>query len=343
MNAPATQSVGVIRGERYCTSCSFPLVGQPVTRDATYNLLIARCPECGTAAALQEYPTLNRWATRLAALVAVVYMLVVLALVAVSAYAVRFWAVDTQRALAEGYSEHLAAAHQTRVTSENLLATLTPPPSMPKDQFENNLKWMLFATPGYTCQVDTKWFESTGRSLMASETSRWRPAAIRDMLYSIASGFIVAVAVGVLWAAILWHIPRRRAWFIAIIATAPGLAWAIVLPGISVVAWALWYAIGARGVPNTSAWIGLDENTAWAARVGLVTYKPAGLIAWGELFWQSWTYAAIALYVGCLLGLLFGRPIARLTLRLLVPPRLLTPIADFWAADGLKPPRQMGY
>lgn len=50
------ERVSTIGGDRLCSGCGFNLFGQPVTRDAGTGLMLSRCPECGAAAALQEYP-----------------------------------------------------------------------------------------------------------------------------------------------------------------------------------------------------------------------------------------------------------------------------------------------
>ena len=58
------ERVSVTYGDRLCTHCHYNLIGQPVLREPYYSMLIVRCPECGTVAAMQEYPQLGRWANR---------------------------------------------------------------------------------------------------------------------------------------------------------------------------------------------------------------------------------------------------------------------------------------
>lgn len=72
--------LGEIRADRPCTECGFTLFGQPITREPHYGLLIARCPECGTVASLQEYPLASRWVGRLVALGAAAWVLMMLGL-----------------------------------------------------------------------------------------------------------------------------------------------------------------------------------------------------------------------------------------------------------------------
>ena len=47
--------VDVLSGDRCCARCGFNLYGQTIIREPHYGLLMVRCPECGTAAAMQEY------------------------------------------------------------------------------------------------------------------------------------------------------------------------------------------------------------------------------------------------------------------------------------------------
>lgn len=79
--APAEKDgprVSTIVGDRLCTDCGFNLTGQPVMKEPTYGLFIARCPECGAVASLQEYPLLGKWAGRWASLAAALWLLVLL-------------------------------------------------------------------------------------------------------------------------------------------------------------------------------------------------------------------------------------------------------------------------
>ena len=336
-------TLGVIRGERYCTACSFPLLGQPVTRDPRYNLLIVRCPECGTAASLLEYPNLSRWATRLAALLAVVYAITIFGLLAGTAMIVRAWSIEGQRVAAEVYSERIALAHQRHFVDAKIMDSLTFPAGSTPDQIKSSIEYTIKGMPPYTSIVDPVWYEATGRAQIAAEPAPWWPNARRLLTDAVIGAGLVAFAIGVLWATLLWHVPRRRSWIVALAATVPGLAWGTAFPGVSLVAWILWYAGGIRGIPNATPWLGLDMSNTWAARLGLAGYTPAGMLAWDDLFWTTWPVTAVGMLAACFVGTLVGRPLARFTLRLIVPPRLLGPISGLWTSDGLIPPRRLGF
>lgn len=75
---PAETRIDVLRGDRCCAGCGFNLYGQVIVREGHYRMLIVRCPECGTVAALQEYPTLTRMAWRVRMLLAAVWLAAIL-------------------------------------------------------------------------------------------------------------------------------------------------------------------------------------------------------------------------------------------------------------------------
>lgn len=71
----AAETLGHIQADRPCVRCGFNLFGQPIARDPHYQLPIARCPECGQVAALQEYPGLGVWVRRWSAMISAVWLL----------------------------------------------------------------------------------------------------------------------------------------------------------------------------------------------------------------------------------------------------------------------------
>ena len=75
---PAEVRVSTIVGDRLCIACGFNLTGQAVFKEPHYGLFIARCPECGVVAALQEYPLLGKWANRWAAYAAALWLAILL-------------------------------------------------------------------------------------------------------------------------------------------------------------------------------------------------------------------------------------------------------------------------
>ncbi|MEZ6164498.1 MAG: hypothetical protein R3B67_08695 [Phycisphaerales bacterium] len=62
--------------------CGFNLYGQSVTREEHYGLAIARCPECGTVAALQQYPVMTHWVNRFRLIIGGIYIVLLLGMFA---------------------------------------------------------------------------------------------------------------------------------------------------------------------------------------------------------------------------------------------------------------------
>ncbi|RMD61665.1 MAG: hypothetical protein D6824_07795 [Planctomycetota bacterium] len=67
--------VAHIEGDRCCPACGFNLVGSPVRREPVYGLYLLRCPECGRACPVDEHPRIERWTSRLTALLAALWLL----------------------------------------------------------------------------------------------------------------------------------------------------------------------------------------------------------------------------------------------------------------------------
>ena len=76
-NPAEKRRVALVTGDRLCTSCGHNLVGHTVEREERYDLLIVRCTECGTVAAVQEYPGLGPWANRIRMAMALAWIVIV--------------------------------------------------------------------------------------------------------------------------------------------------------------------------------------------------------------------------------------------------------------------------
>jgi hypothetical protein len=63
-----------VSGDRVCMQCLHPLAGSAVVREPATGLLYCRCVECGTAAALLEYPTITPWIRRMKSVAAAFFV-----------------------------------------------------------------------------------------------------------------------------------------------------------------------------------------------------------------------------------------------------------------------------
>ena len=82
---PAPTPRETLAGDRLCVQCLHPLAGSAIEREATTGLLYARCVECGTAAALFEYPTAAPWLRRFKSVAAASFAVLAILVIAASA------------------------------------------------------------------------------------------------------------------------------------------------------------------------------------------------------------------------------------------------------------------
>lgn len=100
-----------IRADRACIGCGFNLFGQSVTKEEHYGLAIARCPECGTIAALQQYPTMTHWVNRFRMIIAAIYILLLLAAFIGSTAAMTGFAFGSSHEASDNLAEYIAQSH----------------------------------------------------------------------------------------------------------------------------------------------------------------------------------------------------------------------------------------
>ncbi|MFG0314024.1 MAG: hypothetical protein ACF8LL_07550, partial [Phycisphaerales bacterium] len=74
-------------------------------------------------------------------------------------------------------------------------------------------------------------------------------------------------------------------------------------------------------------------NYTWIT--ALPVHEIAAKMLWAPIYLTAFGLAAIGLSI----GLVFGRPIARLTIMLLMSPRMRGAFAGLWTCDGLDVPR----
>ena len=144
-----------LAGDRLCMRCLHPLAGRAIERDAQSGLLFVRCGECGTAAALFEYPTLAPWLGRLKSVVAgtlVVFALLTgLAMAGVATGFTIGTALECVDSAADALSASSIAAGNT-------------------DDGNGNF-------PGRWSSADTRWLATdAGRTALAE--TRWSPIVV---------------------------------------------------------------------------------------------------------------------------------------------------------------------
>lgn len=308
------QRICELTGDRMCQGCGFNLRGQLVVREPHYQMLMVRCPECAVVAALGEYPTLSRWANRWTAAAAVLWALLALAIwlgmggfmmipVGMDDWNRKYYGASSLAQLQQTWLAAKEAAKQPPSPS----GTTTTAPAPP-----NANAWMALQP---WSSVDPAWWAASDKNSLrmmirggAATGSMW--SAYRQVG---GTAVVIGIGAGALMAALLLGVRQRWLW-----AVAP----ALILPMIA------YSSLGGTGpFTGDGAWVltGGTPATFQDAAVGLLGHN-----AW----WATLTW----LVLGCAIGLMVGRPLARWVVRLALPPKSRAALAVLWWADGKRVP-----
>lgn len=164
------------------------------------------------------------------------------------------------------------------------------------------------ATMGYFSGVSQVWWsQQDPRALY--EASGGTPTALRRTAGALPVMAIPGFAFGVAISVLALH---RRGWRLALLAAIPI---AIAASFVTII------IRGSTGGPGVQ-WSGNLATEALAPRLAPVALGTAWLVM--------------------MFGALVGRSVARWLLRLMLPPRLVAPLATLWLCDGLPAPRPDG-
>lgn len=304
---PAPAPTSTIETDTFCSACGFNLHTQPVWRDPNLNILLARCPECG-----QHHPAANRTTApntflgRLAFLSLLAYIGTVLGLTLAIFFGLFGLHIAAQESLVS--TQYVTRGNQAVTQTYN-------------GQYQQ-LSWVL--------QDDATYYSPTPPSkpklpttVPASEIVRihyiptWLggqpvpknsryyynrlvplyPFLVCSTLFAIAT-----VLAASLLAIVVWFWPARRRYFL------------LALPLFASLIVFLMYRLAGEGD-------GIH---------GIPTQPP--------------DYPLYLIFAVTLLELLFfaiglriGRPLGRLTLLLILPPKLRQYFSFLWFADNLTP------
>jgi hypothetical protein len=269
--------VSHVAGDRLCAGCGFHLVGQPIVREPRYKLLIVRCPECGTAAALGEYPALGRWAGRWAALLAAVWLVGLLGagLLSVTVLAVPMLAMVEQT----GIEAAEALADAQRSWAESLPAAERA--AMPNaDELSQAYAWV---------GIRPEFLAARSPADVLRERGRLWPMITAEMRAGLFFWGLALVGVSVFWAVAL---PHRRRWQSV-----------LIVLGLWGAGFALFWANGAGAMMYGH--MGGNLPTAHEVAMGFVRPRSLLMIGGGGI---------VLSVVACVFGRPLARGIVRLAL-----------------------------
>lgn len=292
--------VSTILGDRLCVTCAYNLRGQPVEREPHYGLILARCPECNTPAALQEYPLLGRWPGRIRVLVALAYAMTVIAAFFASFGAMGGMASGLAELSVDGSAQSIAQRWADYVNTEEE-ADREPLKGSPLyNQLARGNDGLVIAYPWNMVSPDW-WAAQGGR------------ARLLGRVREIAAGNAALLAL------------------CALLMFTMGCAWAVLLLGARVRA-ILMFTLLPAGllVSFVLAGMYLDRGPAG--------WESAHSLAHGELMPAGVALVTAMWMVFGWLGVWLGRPLARLGVRALLPPTLRGALAELWFTDGVALP-----
>ncbi len=277
------ERVSLMTGDRICIHCSYNLIGQPIMREPHYNLLIVRCPECGEVTTTQEYPVLGKWAGRIGTVFAGLWMLIIIALLALTALMMFGLSLGTTELAIDGYWRYLNDQH-------NQWSAANPTPAVGMTSFE-------------------AWYISQDQSQLLADAGGVFGSLSREFLVPLAATVLLVPVVGAMWSVIL--IARRMRSLVV----------------FAITMWLIALAFGSMSMIDA-----MTTDPTWAGRAA----------------WQQVGVPILAVFITltlpCLiLGMAFGRALARWMVKVLLPPRMWCRMAWLWTTCNLDPPDRTGF
>ncbi|MCW5767408.1 MAG: hypothetical protein KIT19_01890 [Phycisphaeraceae bacterium] len=353
--AGVDERVSVLVGDRLCVSCGFNLAGQSVVREPHYRMLIVRCPECATAASLQEYPVLGKWANRWGGVLAAGMILLTLLLALGTAGTIFGMSYAVSRVASKPLTDLIAKEHSAwakvsretqnssqmerataalavaRAEVDAAIAAAAAEPSSAElkaradaaalslsqaEQRITTLQVTIDQQVQWQTYYDTSWVsvdwlaqQDTGDLIGRARAEGSKHLSAAFSLWLLLA--CIVFALGVLWGVVMLHARARRMALVCVVILAIAAVFAAIQRAGG--------GVGTTIMGTTQMELTSDVATRMLGVLPLAL--SAGL-------------AALPLF----LGMISGRPLARLYVRLVLPPRLRGPLATLWIADGLSPP-----
>ncbi len=337
-NAQEPQHFNEIRADRACIGCGFNLYAQPVSKEEHYGLAICTCPECGTVAALQSYPVMSHWVNRFRALIAAIWIIVLLGIFIGHTMSITGMAQGTANLAGEkmgdiiGHEHHIWSQEQDRLrelakqTDQTAAQSATPnaTPIATPDPLSFGGTTTIVTSNGVTT-VNGTIVPTTPLSPAQSGqynwvwlTQGWGDAHLqqvidesggllanidREFLVMLIPGTIVGTLFGMFWSVALLGGTRRKAIIVPLVAC---LIACLLLIGMS------------RPDYNYTYISGLTQDL-YAPVIGPV-------------------FIAYMFLISCF-GIWIGRMVARRIVVMALPARSRVPLSNLWIQDGLALPK----
>lgn len=313
-------SINQIRADRACIGCGFNLFGQTVSKEEHYGLAITRCPECGTVAALQSYPTMSHWVNRFRVILASFWIILLTALFAANTGGLLGFTVSAIDVASDDLGDIIGLAYeqwgltQEQVASQTSSVAGAPaPPSAPIPvpgtttivtiNGVTTINGVAIGGNSYRWQqVSEEWMESDLETTIDQTGGLWKNAD-KQFLYLAFPAAVVATIAGVLWSILLLGAKRKQ---MLLIPLAGCLIAGFIITGV-----------------NNSAG-GSNYSNQIADRL----YTPLIL---PMMLGTQFVFLAFGIFI--------GRKIARMLVIMALPASARVPFSIFWTRDGLQVPK----
>jgi len=303
--SPKGERVSLLCGDRPCARCGFNLTGQHVIRESHYRLLVVVCPECGTPAALQEYPLLGKWVARWGAVLAALWVLFVLALLAASVGVSCGFSYMSSEMAGLRFGQFISDQHFEWLKQDPGVRTPSPDATTMASQTS-----MIQQGAHPDARIDSNWWAAQSVPDLLSKAGGWWAMFDWNVVYAWLGASLPLTAAGIVWSVALSHVRRGRLW--------------IVIPVI--------YGIAAAIL--TVVWSSEDSSNrrGWS-------WTSARELAGGVYFVPAVAMTLVAEMVAVFVGLMAGRPLARGLVRAFLPPRRRAALSFLWTCDLKELPR----
>ncbi len=205
MPCDAGDLIESIRADRACIKCGFNLFGQAVVKEEHYQLPIARCPECGTVAALQSYPTMSHWVNRFRALIAGVWIIALLFAFIIQILIVGSFADSASRAVGDPLAKEIGKAYYQWAEENGTTTSIAGWAATPEAYYQ----WV---------SVPSDWVDEHLNEIVAEFGGLWKEFDRSTFMYVIPA-WIVAFLTGVFWSIVLLGASRKRAAMVPVVAS----------------------------------------------------------------------------------------------------------------------------
>ena len=226
-NNPHASDTGTpdqIRADRACIGCGFNLYGQTVTKEDHYGLAITRCPECGTVAALQQYPLMSHWVNRFRAILAGLYIVMLLGTLALSTMAISGFAFAATDLASGNLANHIGIDftqwEQDQAENANQNAAAAGAAQRFNGvQINGSFRWV---------SISPVWVDEHLDESISSFGGIWANMDPSAYMVMLPAG-LVSILIGVYWSVALLGATRKRALIVPTLAALVGGAIVIAL------------------------------------------------------------------------------------------------------------------